>query len=62
MFKVKDEKLIPKYIGEVEIYFPLFENKIVKTGDLVRELPIEEAKNRSDFTVIYESEVKNGRI
>ncbi len=58
MFKVKDEKLIAKYIGEVEIYFPQFKDKIVNTGDLVPELPIEEAKNRSDFTVIYESEVK----
>ncbi len=48
---IKPVKLVAKYIGSIEIYFPKFK-KIVNKGDLVVELPIEEAKARPDFIVI----------
>lgn len=41
---------IAKYIGE-ERYFPSFK-KIVNKGDLVPEMPLNEAKARRDFIVI----------
>ena len=67
MFKVKDEKLIPMYIGDCEVYIPYDYKgkkilKVINKGDLIPEMPIKEAKGRSDITVVYESEVKNDRI
>jgi len=49
----KEVKRIPKYIGDTEVYFPDF-GKIVKKGDPLPELSLEEADRRSDFTVVEE--------
>ena len=46
-------KPIAKYVGDAEVYFPLFK-KIVNKGDLVPEISIEEAKRRCDFIVVNE--------
>lgn len=43
---------IAMYVGQIEKYFPSFK-KIVNRGDLVPEMPLEEAKARRDFIVIY---------
>ena len=48
-------KPIAKYIGSVEIYFPQFK-KIVNKGDLVIEMPLDEAMARKDFVVANERE------
>lgn len=50
---MKKIKKIPiaKYIGDTEKYFPAFK-KIVNKGDLVAEMPLEEAEARRDFIVI----------
>ena len=58
--KVKKKKQlysgpIAQYVGSTEIYIPKFK-KIVNRGDYVEEFPIEEARRRSDFIVINESE------
>lgn len=54
MDKIKNEtKEIPVYIGDVEVYFPAF-NKIVKKGDKLPELSVEQAKIRNDFKIIKE--------
>lgn len=49
------KKPIAKYIGDTEVYFPHF-NKIINKGDLVPEMPIEEAMARRDFTIINKEE------
>ena len=48
----KEKKKIPKYTGGEEVYFPDFKKKIVKNGDLVEEMPLEEAEARSDFEIV----------
>ena len=48
-------KPIAKYIGDAEVYFPQFK-KIINRGDLLPEMPINEARARSDFIVINEEE------
>lgn len=53
------KKEIPRYTGEVELYFPEFK-KIVKKGDLLPELPIEEAERRSDFEIVKSDNEKEG--
>jgi len=53
--KVRLLKPIAKYIGDMEVYIPAFK-KIVNKGDLVPEMPINEASVRKDFIVIYEEE------
>ncbi len=50
-FKESVKVKIAKYIGSKEIYFPSFK-KIVNRGDLVPEMPLDEAKGRRDFIVI----------
>jgi len=52
------EKKIPKYIGGEEVYFPDFKKKIVKNGDLVEEMPLEEAEARSDFEIVTKGSEK----
>jgi len=46
---------VAKYIGDSEVYFPSFK-KIVNKGDLVEEMPLDEAAKRSDFIVIEREE------
>jgi len=41
---------IIRYIGDAEIYFPKFKI-IINKGDLVPEMPIDEARARKDFIV-----------
>ena len=48
-------KPIAKYIGDVEVYFPQF-NKIINKGDLLAEMPLDEARLRGDFIVVNERE------
>ena len=51
--KNKSMKLIPKYVGGVELYFHIGEKTIrVKQGDFLPELPVEQAKQRGDFVII----------
>ncbi len=40
------------YVGQIEKYFPSFK-KIVNKGDLVPEMPLDEAKTRRDFIIVY---------
>jgi hypothetical protein len=49
----KSIRLIPKYIGGVELDFPRYKKR-VKHGDLLPELPITEANNRDDFILVKE--------
>ena len=46
---------IAVYVGDVEIFIPEFK-KIVNKGDAVLEMPLKEARARTDFIVKYESE------
>ena len=48
-------KPVAKYVGYQEVLFPKF-NKIVKRGDLLPELSLDEAEARSDFIVINKEE------
>ena len=46
-------KLMPKYIGGVELDFHIGNKTIrVRHGDEVPDLPIETAKQRKDFVII----------
>jgi len=51
--KNKSIRLIPKYIGGVELDFPKYKRR-VNYGDLLPEMPIEIAKNRQDFILVKE--------
>jgi hypothetical protein len=51
----KLSKPVAKYVGYSEVLFPKF-NKIVKRGDLLPELSLDEAEARSDFIVINKEE------
>ena len=53
MKKKKETKPIAKYIGDTEKYFPAFK-KIVSKGDLVAEMPLDEAEARRDFIIYKE--------
>jgi hypothetical protein len=55
MKKTKRIIQIPMYVGDTEKYFPAFK-KIVNKGDLVAEMPLDEAKARRDFIVINKEE------
>lgn len=55
-YNKKIKKPIAKYIGDAEILFSQFK-KIVNKGDLVPEVPLKEARARSDF--IIENERKD---
>ncbi|MHB1334520.1 MAG: hypothetical protein ACYCXQ_01000 [Candidatus Humimicrobiaceae bacterium] len=57
MSSQKENKSVPKYIGDFEVYIPSL-NRIVKPGEFVPEIPIMEAKARQDFT-IEENDKKN---
>jgi hypothetical protein len=53
--KKKNLKPTPKYIGgPLELYFPDYEQQLVRIGDLVPEMPIEEARARNDFVIVNE--------
>ena len=53
----KSIKLIPKYIGGVELDFHIDGKTIrVRQGDEVPDLPIETAKQRNDFVIIKRRE------
>ena len=54
MMTEEKTKLIPRYIGDVELYWPDF-GKITKPGDYLEELPIEQAKARKDFILTERS-------
>jgi hypothetical protein len=55
MKKTKRTVPVPMYVGDTEKYFPAFK-KIVNKGDLVVEMPLNEAKARRDFIVINKEE------
>lgn len=50
-FKTEKTQKIPRYVGQVELYWPAY-RKITKPGDFLEELPIEEARKRSDFIIV----------
>ena len=49
--EIKRIQKVPKYTGQVELYFPEYK-KVVNNGDFLEELPIEEARKRDDFIII----------
>lgn len=51
--KNKSVRLTPKYIGNIELDFAKYKRR-VNCGDLLPEMPIEEAKNRQDFILVKE--------
>ncbi len=52
-YEDKEIKKVPKYIGGFSIWVPDLGRKI-NPGDIVRDFPIDEAKQRNDFILIKE--------
>ena len=48
-----ETKQVPKYIGDFSIWVPDLGRKI-SPGELVKDFPIEEAKQRNDFILVKE--------
>ena len=54
----KENKKVPKYVGGFSVWVPDLGRKI-NPGEIVRDFPIEEAKQRNDFILVKEiKEVK----
>lgn len=52
-YENKDIKEVPKYVGGFSIWVPDLGRKI-NPGDIVKDFPIDEAKQRNDFILIKE--------